>query len=199
VQVVAASDEERDEARTARGDVERELGHSIDPVGVPAGILEQHARDYERVRADMPAGSDRTFRMGVLMSEVRSIAGIIGVTEDMVASLFEAGQEGDRVVALTLIEAKPLPGCLPIVLDGISNSRSAFEQFQALRAAEELLPILDRGDRQRLGKVLEHEYRDFDGKGIHEDTSRLYPIRHMLAEIDGFGSMGFTSRSRKRP
>jgi hypothetical protein len=87
---------------------------------------------------------------------------------------------------------------LPIVLDGISNSRSAFEQFQALRAAEELLPILDRGARQRLGKVLEHEHRDFDGKGIREDSSRLYSIRHMLAQIEGFGSMGFTARSRRR-
>lgn len=156
-------------------------------------------RTYEGVRADMPPGDDRTFRMGVLMSEVRSVAGIIGVTEDLVASLFEAGREGDRVVALTLIEAEPLPGCLPIVLDGISNSRTAFEQFQALRAAEELLPLLDRGGRQRLGKVLEHEYRDFDGKGIREDTSRLYAIRHMLAQIEGFGSTGFTSRSRRRP
>lgn len=199
VQGAAPSDAERAEARTARGDVERELEQSLEAIGVPAGILDQIARAYEGVRAEMPPGDDRTLRMGVLMAEVRSIAGILGVTEDLVARHFDAGREGDRVVALTLVEAEPLPGCLPIVLDGISNSRSAFEQFQALRAAEELLPLLDRGGRQRLGKVLDHEYRDLDGKGIREDTSRLYAIRHMLAQIEGFGPMGFTSRSRKRP
>lgn len=192
VQAASASDEERIEARTARSLVERELGHSINQVAVPAEVLNQHARDYENLRADMPPGSDRTFRMGVLMSEVRAVAGIIGVSADLVTGLFESEREGDRVVALTLLEAQPLPECLPIVLDGISKSRSAFEQFQALRAAEELLPLLDNAARQQLGKVLLHEYMDLDGKGLREDSSRNYPVRQMLAEIDGFGSMGFT-------
>ena len=165
VQVEAVSVEERAEARMARGDIERELGRSIDPVGVPAEILGQHARDYERLRAEFSAGSERTFRMGVLMSEVRAVAGVVGVTRDLVTRLFESGREGDRIVALTLIEAQPLPECLPIVLDGISDSRSAFEQFQALRAAEELLPLLDKDARQLLGKVLAHGARTSTGRG----------------------------------
>jgi hypothetical protein len=191
VEISVASDAERAEARTARSDVERELQHAILPVGVPDGILDQHANDYEAIRAEMPPGSERTFRMGSLMSEVRAVAGFVEVTERSVTHRYESGRDGDRVVALTLLEAHPLSDCLDVVLDGIANSRSAFEQFQALRAAEELLPELSEPDQHRLGEVLAEEYADHKGKGLREDPSREYPIRQMLAQIEGFGTMGF--------
>lgn len=198
VEATAGSDERRAEARTARGDVERELQSSLASIGVPTEVLHQHAHDYEAIRAEMPPGPDRTFRMGTLMSEVRAIAGLVGATDELVRGLYASGKDGDRVVALTLLEAEPLPQCLDIVLDGISNSRSAFEQFQALRAAEELLPLLDRADQLSLARVLADEYMDLKGKGLKEDASRRYPVRQMLAQIEGFGSMGFSVGPRDR-
>jgi hypothetical protein len=117
------------------------------------------------------------------MAEIRALASYLSVSPRIVKSLFGSGKEGDRVVALTLLEAMPLQQCLDQILDGIQNSRSAFEQFQALRAAEEALPDLGLADRRRLAKILNTELMDESGKGIHQDLSRLRPIQIMLAEI----------------
>ncbi|HET8955686.1 MAG TPA: hypothetical protein VFN18_08520 [Solirubrobacterales bacterium] len=179
----AGSSRTRGEARAVRRDVERELRGSIVMVGSLEETLDDYGRKYEELRSSLPPGADRTFRMGSLMAEIRALAGHMAVTPRLVKERFYSGREGNRVVALTLLEAVPLWQCLDVVIDGIRNSRSAFEQFQALRAAEEILPELGSADRRRLADCLKAELEDAS-KGIDEDPSRLHPIELMLAELE---------------
>ena len=165
VGAVAQSDEERIEARAVRGDIERELQSSLIPTGTADQILDEYAKTYEEIRRELPPSPERTFRMGAVMSEVRAVAGFADLTSDSIRHRFQKGTDGDRVVALTLLEADPMPGALDVVLDGIANSRSAFEQYQALRAAEELLPMPNQEERHKLGEVLSEEYMDPKGEG----------------------------------
>jgi len=174
----------RGKARAARRDVERELRSSIGSVDSVVERLDECGRRYESLRSTQPPGNERTLQMGALMAEVRALAGQVAITPRTVKERFGTGRDGDRVVALTLLEAVPLVQCLDQIIEGIRDSRSAFEQFQALRAAEEVLAILGPADRQRLADSLEAALHDPE-KGIDEDPSRLFPIEQMLAEIDG--------------
>ena len=183
-EVAAGSSRERGEARAVRRDVERELRGSIVPVGSPSEALDDYARRYEALRLELPYSDERTFQMSSLAAEIRALPGRIPVTPQLVKERFASGSDGDRVVALTLLEAIPLEQCLDQILDGVGNSHSAFEQFQALRAAEEVLPQLGPADRRRLAEVLEAA-RENPANGIHQDSSRLLPIELMLEAING--------------
>ena len=70
--------------------------------------------------------------------------------------------EGERVMALAAIRARPTAGALDAVTDGLLQSRSAFEQYQALRAAHNLLPQLDAQGRERLRTAVGEA---LDGRG----------------------------------
>jgi hypothetical protein len=70
---------------------------------------------------------------------------------------FGEAPDGERIVTLTLIEALHEPDCFPAVLSGIGNSRSAFEQFRALRVAQGLLPSLDAAQRAQLRQVIDEQ------------------------------------------
>jgi len=186
-EATAGSREKQVEVRSARRRVERELGPSVNPLGKQTDeVLDVFARHYEVIRSESGSGPERTFRMGSLMAEVRAFAESTVITPPIVKERYAQGRDGDRVVALTLLEASPMPQCLDQIIDGVRNSHSAFEQFQALRAAEESLPRLGPADRTRLAKAL-REQLDDDVKGIHQDASRLHPIELMLDEIEGSG------------
>lgn len=182
-ETAAGTRQKRGEARAMRRDVELTLQDVIKPPGSPDETLEEYGRKYEELRSTMHPDTERTFLMSSLMAEVRAVAGNMRVTPEIVKSRLASGKEGDRVVALTLLEAVPLRECFEEILDGIGNSRSAFEQFQALRAAEEILSQLDSGERARLAECLEAELLKPE-KGIDEDSSRRLPIERMLAHIE---------------
>jgi hypothetical protein len=130
------------------------------------------ARTYERLRATLPSSSQRTFEMSKITAEARAIAQATLITSADAISLFQEGREGSRVVALAVMQAKPDPAYFPLVLDAIDHSRSAFEQYQALRTAQVLLPMLSAEQKQQLAQVISHQQSGQPGTHITPDSDR---------------------------
>jgi hypothetical protein len=61
---------------------------------------------------------------------------------EAVRDMFKRGGDGDRVYALVLMQEDPATGNLAYVLNTISRSRSAFEQYQSVYTAFKMLPNL---------------------------------------------------------
>ncbi len=144
--------------------------------------LELYARRYEEARRAMKPGGQRTERMAQIMADVRALADRVAYTAKDARDLFESGTDGGRVVALALLRAKPAGECFDLVMKGIGReSRSAFEQYQALRAAEGMLPQLPREARRQLRELLEdpRTVGRWDGR----DLSRRELGDRLLASI----------------
>jgi hypothetical protein len=68
------------------------------------------------------------------------------------------------------------------ICGAIGRSRSAFEQYQALGAAFEALPLLDPDERRMLEDALRQALEDPD-RAIEEDASRSQLVDAMLLEL----------------
>jgi hypothetical protein len=108
--------------------------------------------------------------MTELLAQARALRDSVTATD--VIDLFLRGGEGERIVALGLVQAEPTADLFDLVLDGISASRSAFEQFTAMSAALDMLPALSRQQRDYLAEALEAERTDVRGTGPQADASR---------------------------
>jgi hypothetical protein len=80
-----------------------------------------------------------------------------------------------------MVQAVPRPELFPIMFESISNSRSAFEQYQALIAAKELIPVLSRNEQRELARRIDAQR----GKGgwITPGTARWVVSEEILSEI----------------
>lgn len=135
--------------------------------------LEKYAREYEQLRRDMGSGSARTIRMTALVSRMVALANQCQFKPEELKELFDKGNEGDRIAAIAMAYASADARNFYVVAKGISPARSAFEQFQALRAAGEMLPFLNAEQRRQLKQLLLHERSGAAGTRINEnDISR---------------------------
>ena len=88
------------------------------------------AREYENVRATMPGGPDRTFKMTQVVSEAKGLANAAGVDLDSLVERFDNARDGERIVALAIAQAKPDARFLPIVVGAISAGAIAVRAVQ---------------------------------------------------------------------
>jgi hypothetical protein len=143
--------------------------------------LQDLARAYERIRREEPPGDERTFRMTELAAQARALRD--SVSSDQIFQLFESGSDGERLVAIALIEAEPTSEFFVLLLDAISSSRSAFEQFHALRAMLDMLPTLSEPQRGALFEVLEAERSDIRGTDPQADPPRWYLMNELYRRL----------------
>jgi hypothetical protein len=135
--------------------------------------LNNYAREYERIRHDMPSGSARTIRLSALVSRIMALAEQAKLKPEELKEKFESGKEGDRIVALAISRVLPDPRNFEMVAEGIDKSKSPFDQYQALRAVEEMFPLLDAKQKQQLEKVLTRQRSGLEGTFINRsDMSR---------------------------
>lgn len=135
--------------------------------------LNKYAREYEQVRREMRSGSTRTIRMTVLASKIMALAKQAKLTPDEIKEKFKNGKDGDRLVALAINRVLPDPRNFEIVAEGIAKSKTPFEQYQALRAAEEMLPLLSEEQKLQLEKIVNHQRSGLEGAHIdRSDMSR---------------------------
>lgn len=109
---------------------------------------------YEHLRATEQPGWNRTSRMETLLRDARDLD-TERLTATDVARIFDTGTDGNRIAALALIERSPRLATGSVLVDGILRSRSAFEQYHALVAAERALDHLAADDRSRVGEAVE--------------------------------------------
>lgn len=109
---------------------------------------------YERIREKEPSGWDRTARMEGALRTVRALD-TEGLSGADVARIFATGTDGNRIVALALLESSPHLATADVLVEGIRDSRSTFEQYHALTATELALDHLSPQDRARVREAVE--------------------------------------------
>jgi hypothetical protein len=112
------------------------------------------ARRYEELRRIQPPGRERTAEFRKLVDHARKFSREKHPSAEVVRGMFEGGSEGDRVYALVLMQEDPAAGDLSCIIGAISESRSAYEQYRALRAAEEMLRMLSSTEREQLATAI---------------------------------------------
>jgi hypothetical protein len=148
------------ETAAALDAVREQLTTAVGRTGSPVeSELARLAEDYETVRRTMPSSMNRTREMSVLVEQaqaaVRASGDVDGWLRDLLARFGQLG-DGGRVMALAAVRARPVvPEAIGAVGSGIVEARSPFEQYQGLRAAQSLVPLLTASQRQDLKAVVE--------------------------------------------
>ena len=138
--------------------------------------LRNYAQDYEQLRRTMPYGYERTTKMGAIVAQVQALAREADYAPEDIRRLFEEGSDGRRIVALGLLRALPDPACLDLALQAIAKPRSAFEQYHALRAAENMLPSLNATQKDQLKSVIQNQRSDDSNKPTRPEDGDRYII-----------------------
>ncbi|WP_255949057.1 hypothetical protein [Streptomyces odontomachi] len=115
------------------------------------------AAEYGTIRSTMRSGSRRTRAMEDLVTTARRLAERGSFTPDEVRGLLRGGTDGDRVVALAMMQARPGLRDLDAALDAVAAPRSPFEQYQALALAAKMVDDLDTDDLRRLADTVRAE------------------------------------------
>ncbi len=137
---------------------------------------------YEELRREVPSSPTRTASLERLVSRIRDLARRGRFDPAEVRAMWASGQEGRRIAALAAMEGRPELRDLELVLDGISASQTAFEQYHALTLARDMLPGLDGPARNRVrDAVLVQQGPE---GWIQEGTDRAVVARLLLAELE---------------
>ena len=139
---------------------------------------------YEKLRSDMPSGPARTFELTKLMAEARAIAKDTDVNAEQARGLFGRGLAGDRITVVALAQEKRDPEYFPLVIEAIVHSKSAFEQYEALRAAYLMLPKLSEAQKQQLVDAVHDQRSGGANKHILAGTDRWVLSNKILDAID---------------
>lgn len=175
---VLAYPERRSVAEPVRRDLELQFATAVLPMSGVRERLAAYATQYEQIRRSENPSDDRTYRMTTIMAEARAIAQAAPLPFIDVRHMLENGSDGERVIALGLAQDRPDPRLLDLIAGAIANSRSAFEQYQALGAALELVPrlLLDSPGQLVLKRALTTALGN-EQNGIGDDSSRQTLVR----------------------
>jgi hypothetical protein len=110
---------------------------------------------YAYIRANQPAGGERTRALDEVARRMQVEAGSTEFDPPEVATWFRDGTDALRVVALNVMIARPECQDLLAALTAIDEPRSLFEQYYGLELALAMAPGLGSVDRD----LLEHAVR----------------------------------------
>jgi len=116
--------------------------------------LQMLANEYGHTRRTMRSGRKRTKILDHIMIQLKELAQERHFEPGDVWEWFSRGQPETRVTAVGLMLGDESLRDVFIMLDAIRDSRSAFEQFYALRLAEEMLPQLSSLESEWLAETI---------------------------------------------
>jgi hypothetical protein len=162
----------------------------MEAVGLPRAKVAERvdrlydkAQIYESIRSEMPTGPDRTWQLESVVHDVRQAARKGDVASD-VSRFIDEGSDGSRITALGILQVRSNAAFFPYVKSVIGDSRSAFEQFHGLLAAQAMLPKLDSEQKLALYRVLEDQRSGGEGKYIRPGTDRWVVSSRILATLE---------------
>ena len=149
--------------------------------------LRSLAREYQETRRTMPASSTRTEQMAGLINPAADLAKNVSDVGPLARQLFETGDDGGRVLALTLLLRRPLPeNTFDLIVQAIRNPKSQFEQYRALMAADVATRQLGPADRAPLKEAIDVQRSGVEGTIINSrDRSRWDLSAKILHSISG--------------
>jgi hypothetical protein len=150
---------------------------------VATDFLEELARlgeEYEAIRRRMPAGPPRTELMTLLVARVQTLGGQrdAGLVAE---NFFRQDTPGSRIVAIALARKEPHRRHVEIALSGISQSRSPFEQYNALQLARQLLSLLEPSSVAQLRSAIAEQ---IDRTITADDPSRWLAAHEILKILE---------------
>ncbi|TMB99750.1 MAG: hypothetical protein E6J42_02390 [Chloroflexi bacterium] len=140
--------------RQVREDLQDQLAALTPDAKAARRQLAEYAHQYDEIRKTKPAGSVRTWEMTLLIGAARALGPQARYTPDELARIFASGSEGERIVGLATIQANHDPATFHLALEALDHSRSAFEQYHALEAIDEMLESLIPAQRRDLEATL---------------------------------------------
>lgn len=165
--------------QAARKDQDLDIAKVAARASLPVASVSQA---YEDLRASMEPSSKRTLEFERLVSRSRREASERDIDIDDARHMFFEGSEGERVQALGWMQGSPSIQDFDVALDGVAHSRSAFEQYHALRLIRQMIPNLADEQRQTLADAVAEERSP--GQHISPGTDRWYLSDQILSELD---------------
>ncbi|MGH2636073.1 MAG: hypothetical protein ACRDHU_08015 [Actinomycetota bacterium] len=138
------------------------------------------ATRYEAART-LPRGVDRTADMEATIRTAKEMAPTSTLSPDEARTMFERGTDGERIVAIGLMQGNPALASFDAALGAITGSRSAFEQYHALLLVRDLLPSLDDDQRRQLATALQEQMSE--GGHITPGSDRWTIARVILKQL----------------
>ena len=102
----------------------------------------------------MAKSDARTAALEAQMEQARAAARTGEFDGEEIEDLFRTGTEGERIYALAVLLEHPDLASSNLVLDGVRDSRSRFEQYYSLVLADLVEPRLAPEQKRTLQKVL---------------------------------------------
>jgi hypothetical protein len=170
--------------------VQRELESDLANLPIDSDSAHQRlddlARQYEAIRETLKSSSERTFKMTQVFTEARGVAASARLEPMYLSDLWTRQRIGDRIVVLAAIQAHPQRVHLDIVLNSINEAASPFEQYQALRTLEIMVPMLSDGDRERARQIVVGR-RDSraDGLTFEDRGSDRFEVSERILQLIG--------------
>jgi hypothetical protein len=164
----------------------------------PASCLEDMAllaQEYERIRATMESGNARTTLMTALVARAQQLAPTRG-SGQIGQQLFDKGSDGARITGIAVARKEPQRGHVEMVLQAIAESRSAFEQYHALRLCESIFSQLDATAKDRVHAALKGQLMLTIKP---EDTSRWALAHQILSPTVSPSTWAWKSEPQRVP
>ena len=161
---------EKATVQAAKTDLERELASLPVDASHARARLAEIADEYQEIRDSMESSPERTFRMTQLVAEARGLAASAQIDAMSLSGQWLSPKDGNRVVVLAVIQARPESSHVPIVVDAIAEAHSPFEQYQALLAAERLMRLMNDAQRASLKNAIQGRMSP-DAAGVRIDRS----------------------------
>ncbi len=117
--------------------------------------LDTYGRLYDALYPRLPSDQRNYVLNAVFVDQLFQLGSATRFPPAVVARLFDRGSDGNRMVALLLLQTAPSIDCLDVAIDAIENPRSPFEQYHGLRAVDLMTHLLSESQRQKLSRVLE--------------------------------------------
>ncbi|HEY8451848.1 MAG: hypothetical protein FWJ70_07570 [Micromonosporaceae bacterium] len=143
-----------------------------------AGVL---ADAYRSTRSAMPSGPERTRILEGMVAGARRLAeqDSLNVNGADVIRWLREGDEGQRVMALSMMQVKRDWRDFDAVLRRIEQATSAFEQYHAMLVMLQMAAELDAGQRRRLDRAV----RNVRGRDFPQDSDRWHLSERILRRI----------------
>ena len=116
--------------------------------------VDTYTRLYDALYPRLPGDQRNYVLNAVLVDQLYQLGGATKFPSTLFSSLFARGSDGDRFVALLLLQTAPSTTCLNIALEAIQNPRSPFEQYHGLRAVDLMTHQLGKSQVGKLIQVL---------------------------------------------
>jgi hypothetical protein len=114
--------------------------------------------EYLRLRKEMEPGTRRTRAMTSIVTKMDKAMAVNPPEEDKVQDWLRSDDDGQRLLGITYLRHTPQVAMYDDLVNIVSGSRSAFEQYQALLAMERIARRMqDKLQQQQLIEVLKKQ------------------------------------------